>query len=81
MHYVYILTDSTNNIYIGLTDDLERRLKEHRAGKTRTTKSMDVVNLHYYEAYTSRHAAIEREKNLKCYGSAYMGLLKRIRLK
>lgn len=80
MFYVYILEDLNNRHYIGYSSDLRRRLKEHTNGKTFTTKHMISPKLIYYEAYSSKILAKEREKKLKQFGSSYKGLFKRIRL-
>jgi putative endonuclease len=70
MHYVYILKKRKDGeIYIGYTDNLKRRIKEHNAGN-------NVWELVYYEAYKARKDASLREKRLKYYGKA-LGQLKR----
>lgn len=75
-HYVYILSSNkTAWIYIGCTNDLRKRLKEHSEGNVYSTKKMLPVELIYYEAYPSKNCAYEREKNLKAYGSS-LGKLK-----
>ncbi len=81
MYYVYLLTDQSGKIYIGFTKDLKRRIEEHKRGKTYWTKRLVDLHLLYYEAYSSRELALEREKKLKIRGSAYQGLIKRIGLK
>jgi len=81
MHFVYILLDQENRVYIGCTKDLDRRLLEHLSGKCRTTRLMEHPKLYYYEAYTDEAMALDREKKLKIFGSAYTGLAKRIGLK
>ena len=71
MYYVYILQwKRNNNFYVGYTDNLERRLKQHQ--------KQDNFKLIYYEAYQSEKAARQREKRLKYYGSAWRALKKRI---
>ena len=81
MYFVYILKDKTNKIYIGYTTTLERRYKEHLQGKVYSTKKMTDPELYYYEAYANEGHAKQRESNLKQFGSAYSGLMKRIQLK
>ncbi len=49
--------------------DLERRLKEHNAGKTRTTKILRTLELVYTETYNTLEEARQREKKLKSYKS------------
>ena len=66
MHYVYILLSEKNKrMYTGYTNDLNRRIKEHNARKSRYTKSRGPYNLIYYEASLNMKDAIAREKYLK----------------
>lgn len=64
---VYILSNDWKNvIYIGVTNDLIRRVEEHRNGKgSQFTTRYHVKNLVYYEATEDIRTAIEREKELK----------------
>ena len=66
-YYVYILTNQYNNVmYIGVTNDLKRRVYEHKAGYLDGfTKRYKVHKLVYYESCHDVNAAIEREKQLK----------------
>ena len=69
--YVYLLKSKRDSsIYIGCTSNLYKRLEEHREGKSYSTKKMSPIELTYFEAYSSKKAAFEREKRLKHYGSA-----------
>lgn len=81
MYLVYLLKDDLRKKYIGRTNDLDRRMQEHKAGKVYTTKKMQNPSLYYYEAYLTEDLSKEREHKLKQYGSSYVGLLKRIGLK
>lgn len=81
MYYVYLLKDSNGKVYIGRSDDLKTRLKAHLNKKVYTTKKYIDPKLIYYEAYNGRELSKEREKKLKQFGSSYVGLLKRLRLK
>jgi len=65
MHYLYVLKDSNNKLYTGITNNLKRRLKEHIKNKVWTTKRMNKINLIFYEAFKSKYDAIKREKYLK----------------
>jgi putative endonuclease len=67
MYYVYILTNQTNNVmYIGVTNDLEHRLYEHRHHLIEGfTRNYRVDKLVYFEETSDVMAAIEREKQLK----------------
>ena len=67
MYYVYILTDKSNKVmYIGVTNDLQRRLYEHKHELVEGfTKRYHIHNLVYYESYDGIKDAISREKRLK----------------
>ena len=68
-YYVYILTSKRNGtLYIGVTNDLGRRVWEHREGLVPGfTKKHEVSRLVYYEVFESVEAAIRRETRLKKY--------------
>ncbi len=80
MHFVYILKleSEKNSYYIGYTSNIERRLSEHARGTVITTHRLKNPKLLYYEAYSSKDLAQERECQLKRFGSAYTALLKRL---
>jgi len=65
--YVYILASSRNGtLYIGMTDDLARRIWEHRIGAVPGfTKTYGVTNLVWYEVHETRESAFSRERQLK----------------
>ena len=67
MYYVYILTNKTDNvIYIGVTNDIKRRCKEHCLEQIDGfTKKYHVHKLVYFEEYSEIKDAITREKSLK----------------
>ncbi len=67
MYYVYILTNQYDNVmYIGVTNNLERRIYEHKNKLVKGfTKSYNTVKLVYYEYTEDVKSAIEREKQLK----------------
>ena len=67
MYYIYILTNHTNKVmYIGMTNDLQRRLHEHKNELIEGfTKKYHVHKLVYYEEFSSPQHAIAREKQLK----------------
>ncbi len=78
-HYVYLLrSNKTRWIYIGCTNNLKKRIKEHNEGKVYSTKKMLPVELVYYEAYRSKDIAFEREKALKKYGSGLAKIKSRL---
>ena len=66
-YYVYILTSKRNGtLYIGVTNDLVRRVYEHKHDLVKGfTKRYGVHMLVYYEKTESAEAAIQREKRLK----------------
>ena len=65
---VYILRTSSNTLYIGQTNNLERRLEEHKNNKTKSAKyiryfsSFDLI---FKEMYSTRKEAMNREIQLK----------------
>ncbi len=66
MYYVYVLKSLKNKkIYIGRTQDLKRRIKEHSQGKVWTTKRLLPIKLVFYEAFSSKQDAIRRERYFK----------------
>ena len=67
MYYVYILTNKSNKVmYVGVTNDLQRRLYEHKAELIDGfTKRYHVHKLVYYEEYNDINDAIRREKQIK----------------
>jgi len=80
MFFVYILQSARDKrIYIGYTDDLRKRLKEHNSGQNKSTKYRRPLQLIYYEAYKSEADARQREEMLKLFGRAFGGLKRRIR--
>ena len=66
-YYVYILANRTHTtLYIGVTNDLLRRVYEHRAEVVPGfTARYHVDRLVYYEVFGSAYEAISREKALK----------------
>lgn len=66
-YYIYILTNWNHQVmYIGATNDLKRRIKEHsrKTGKGFSRK-YNVNKLVYYESFTKSIEAFEREAQLK----------------
>ena len=81
MFYVYILKSKfMEEIYVGSTIDLKKRIREHNSGLEISTKRYMPWVLHYYEAYFSEKLARLREKKLKYNGNAVRELKKRIGL-
>jgi putative endonuclease len=68
-YYVYILTNSNNSVlYVGVTNDLERRKFEHKAKLNEGfTKKYNIYKLIYFEEFDLIESAIAREKQIKKY--------------
>jgi putative endonuclease len=68
-YYVYILASKRNGtLYIGVTNDLVRRVREHREGLVPGfTKKYGAKMLVYFEIFDDIHVAITRETRLKKY--------------
>ena len=72
-YYVYILTNTTGvAIYVGVTNDLVRRMYEHRnkLDPNSYTAKYNIHKLVYYEYTEDVRAAIEREKQIKGWNRA-----------
>ncbi|MBQ7326600.1 MAG: GIY-YIG nuclease family protein [Clostridia bacterium] len=69
MYYVYILTNKTDSVmYVGVTNDLTRRIYEHKSRLIDGfTKRYHVDKLVYFEEYSDANDAISREKQIKGY--------------
>jgi putative endonuclease len=66
MYFVYILrSQKDHGYYIGYTADLEKRMKEHNAGKTRSLKRRLPVELVYTEEFQRKADAKAREQQIK----------------
>jgi putative endonuclease len=65
-YYVYIMTNRSGTLYTGVTNDLSRRIYEHKQGKGgQFTSKYHVKSLLYFEETRDIHAALAREKQLK----------------
>jgi putative endonuclease len=66
MYHVYAIKSlSRNYIYVGMTNDLQRRMHEHQSGANKTTAPYRPFILFYTETFSTRHEARRREKFLK----------------
>ena len=72
-YYVYILANQHNTVlYVGMTNDLRRRVDEHRAGEaSQFTWKYNAHKLVHVEEYTEVQDAISREKQLKNWRRAW----------
>lgn len=67
LYYVYILLCSDNSYYTGITNNLQRRLEEHKTKKSKNsyTSSRLPVTLKWYLECTDSRTAIALEKKIK----------------
>lgn len=81
MYYMYVLKSlKDDRLYIGYTNNLKLRIEEHQNGDVESTRHRKPIELLYYEAYRTEDSARERERQLKQFGSAYTGLMKRLNI-
>ena len=80
MYYIYLLKHTkTKQIYIGLTNNLKRRIKEHNSNQQKATVRIDGKwKVIYVEIYRNKEDAHRREQRFKQHGRAKQELLKRI---
>jgi len=65
-YYVYIMANETRMLYVGVTNDLERRVSEHKLKLLESyTNRYNLTRLVYYEDMPDIRDAIAREKQLK----------------
>jgi putative endonuclease len=65
-YYVYIMASRSRALYTGVTNDLVKRVFEHKNKLIKGfTKKYNVINLVYYEVADDAQAAIQREKQVK----------------
>jgi putative endonuclease len=68
MYYVYILASLSGTLYVGLTDNLKRRMEEHKLGiSDGFTKKYKVNRLMYFETFRDAEGAGKRERQIKKY--------------
>jgi putative endonuclease len=72
--YTYVLkSKKDNDLYIGWTDDINNRIREHNLGRVEATRNRTPLELIYYEVCLNKDCAIKREKQLKTgFGRAYL---------
>jgi len=65
-YFVYIMTNRSRTLYTGVTNDLERRVDEHRSKLVPGfTSKYNITQLVYWEEYKDVRDAIAREKEIK----------------
>jgi len=65
MYTVYVLQNSKGDFYKGMTNNLARRISEHKRGTTQSTKNMHGLKVIYTEEFSDRIEARNRELYLK----------------
>jgi putative endonuclease len=66
--FVYILASKTRRLYVGVTNNLVRRVCQHRVGAFQGfTKRYGITQLVYFESFDEPELAIRREKQIKSY--------------
>ena len=70
MYYIYILKCDDQSFYVGLTDNLERRLAQHQNKRSLYTKRYSNIKLVYSEKFHKRIDAEQREQQLKGWSRA-----------
>ena len=66
MYYVYLLRCGDGTLYAGYTNDLQRRLAVHNAGKgAKYTRGRRPVELVYWESFSNKSSALKREYAIK----------------
>jgi putative endonuclease len=66
MYYVYVLNSKTKKyIYVGLTNNLKRRIHQHQTGREKTTRPYRPFEVLKVETFPDRIQARQREKYLK----------------
>jgi putative endonuclease len=65
-YYIYIMTNASKTLYIGVTNDLMRRVEEHKNGQIKGfTSKYHITKLVYFEQGDNIETAIAREKQIK----------------
>ncbi len=65
-YFVYIMTNNSGTLYVGVTNNLERRVAEHKQGDNHSfTQRYRTARLVYYESTSDTQSAIQREKQIK----------------
>ena len=69
--FVYILSNKSRNLYIGVTNDLIARVTQHKSGESDFTRRYKIDRLVYFERFQYIDKAIAREKQLKHWERAW----------
>ena len=65
-YYVYLMASKSHVLYVGLTNDLQRRVEQHKQKLVEGfTARYNITRLVYYEVTNDVHVALAREKEIK----------------
>ncbi|MCF7807524.1 MAG: GIY-YIG nuclease family protein [Candidatus Marinimicrobia bacterium] len=64
-YFTYILSNKNRRLYVGMTNDMNRRLTEHRTDKKGFAAAYKMTKLVYYETFPSPNGALRRESEIK----------------
>ncbi len=65
-YYVYIMTNKSGTLYTGLTENLKKRIEQHKNKLVEGfTKEYNINRLLYFETFPDVYSAIDREKTIK----------------
>ena len=65
-YFVYVLySESSDQYYVGHTEDIDRRLNQHNSGYSKSTKAGIPWKLKYENIFSSRKDAVKRENEIK----------------
>jgi len=65
-YYVYIMTNKSGTLYTGLTENLKKRIDQHKNKLVEGfTKKYNINKLLYFETFPDVYSAIDREKTIK----------------
>ena len=66
--FVYLLECEDNSLYVGATNNIERRFKEHQIGKgSKFIRSRKARKIVYTEEFDNKYSAFRREREIKGY--------------
>ena len=66
VYYVYIASNQSRTLYVGVTNSIRRRIAQHKAGEVEGfTRRYHIGTLVHFEVFGDVHAAILREKQIK----------------
>ncbi|MCF7807519.1 MAG: GIY-YIG nuclease family protein [Candidatus Marinimicrobia bacterium] len=64
-YFTYILSNKNRRLYVGMTNDLDRRIEEHKTSKKGFAAAYKMTKLVYYETFPGPNEALSRESIIK----------------